>query len=167
MDTATSAAQSDGTVPWRDVIERLDRLRRSLVWVVITLLGGTAAGWAVADRLFAFFSQPLTIALQEAGRDPRLVFTNLSDPFVIYFSISMLGGAVLALPVLMSVFWRLVAPLGLGRSLTKAAAFVVCSTALFILGLAFGHPRPAESGTPGHPPRGWSPRHPRAGPKHR
>ena len=138
MDTVTSPTRDSTGIPWHDVVDRLDGLRRSLLWVAIALLVGTAVSWGVADRVFNFLARPLTVALAYAGRDPRLVFTNLTDPFVVYFSVSLLGGLLLGLPVLMTVFWRLVAPLGISRGLSKAAAFVGCSTVLFIAGLMFG-----------------------------
>ena len=139
MDSATTSNPSDPTIPWDHVIDRINELRRSLLWVVGAVLLGTAAGWVIADRVFSFLAAPLTTALADAGRDPRLVFTHLSDPFVIYFSVAMLFGLLLALPVVMSLFWRVIAPLGLGRGAMKAFVFVVTSTALFLLGLAFGY----------------------------
>lgn len=139
MDTATSSNSSDPAIRWDHVIDRINALRRGLLWVVIALLVGTAAGWGVADRVFNFLAAPLTTALLEADRDPRLVFTHLSDPFVIYFSVALLLGLLLALPVIMSLFWRIVAPLGLGRGVAKAFAFVTVSSMLFLLGLAFGY----------------------------
>ena len=139
MDTAPAQEADDAPIPWGSILDRIDQVRRSLVWVVVGLLGGTAVTWAVSDRLFRFLAAPLTTGLIEAGRDSRLVFTHLSDPFVIYFAISLLGGALIALPVLMTLVWRLVAPLGLGHGALKAAAFVVSSTALFAAGLAFGY----------------------------
>jgi len=138
VDTATSPAQSSSGILWHDVVDRIDKLRRSLLWVVVAVLVGTAVSWGVADRLFNFLARPLTVALAEAGRDPRLVFTSLTDPFVIYFGVSLMGGLLLGLPILMAVFWRLVAPLGINRGVWKAATFVVCSTVLFGAGLAFG-----------------------------
>ena len=139
MDTATTSNPSDPTVPWDHVIDRINALRRALLWVLVALLLGTGVGWGVADRVFEFLAAPLTTALADADRDPRLVFTHLSDPFVIYFSVAMLLGLLLALPVVMSLFWRIIAPLGLGRGPAKAFVFVVSSTALFLLGLAFGY----------------------------
>ncbi|MGD8816967.1 MAG: twin-arginine translocase subunit TatC, partial [Acidobacteriota bacterium] len=124
---------------WDSVIERIDEVRRRLVWVVITLLVGTGAAWGIADRAFAFLAAPLTRALAEAGRDPRLVFTRLTDPFIIYFSVSLLVGVLITVPVLMALVWRMMVPLGLGRGLLKAAAFVISSTLLFAAGLAFGY----------------------------
>ena len=103
------------------------------------LLLGTASGWSVADQVFNFLAAPLTTALANAARDPRLTFTSLSDPFIIYFSVSMLLGLLLALPVIMSLFWRVVAPLGLGRGAAKAIVFVFASSVLFLVGLAFGY----------------------------
>lgn len=139
VDTATAPPPSDAPIEWGSVLDRIDAVRRSLVWVVLGLLAGTAATWSVSDRLFGFLAAPLTAGLADAGRDSRLVFTHLSDPFVIYLAVSMLGGALIALPVLMALLWRLVAPLGLGSGALKAAAFVVSSTALFVAGLAFGY----------------------------
>lgn len=139
MDTATSTNSGVSSIPWDSVIDRINRVRRGLVWVVLTVLVGTAAAWAVADRIFSFLAAPLTEALADAGRDTRLVFTHLTDPFVIYFSVALLAGLLLALPVLMALFWRTVAPLGLGRGLFKAALFVLSSTLLFVAGLAFGY----------------------------
>ena len=139
MDTATSPNQSGPIVSWDHVISRINALRRSLLWVVAALLLGTGAGWGVADRVFNFLAAPLTTALANATRDPRLAFTSLSDPFIIYFSVAMLLGLLLALPVIMSLFWRIVAPLGLGRGAAKAVVFVAASSVLFLLGLAFGY----------------------------
>ena len=139
MDTATTPNQRDTTIPWGQVVDRINELRRGLMWVVIVLLVGTAASWAVADRVFAFLALPLTNALEEAGRDTKLVFTSLTDPFVIFFSVALMGGFLLALPVLLSLFWRLVAPLGIGQGLVKAASFVTAALALFALGLTFGY----------------------------
>jgi sec-independent protein translocase protein TatC len=51
----------------------------------------------------------------------------------------MLLGLLLALPVIMSLFWRVVAPLGLGRGAAKAVVFVFASSVLFLVGLAFGY----------------------------
>lgn len=39
----------------------------------------------------------------------------------------------------MSLFWRIVAPLGLGRGAVKAVVFVAASSVLFLVGLAFGY----------------------------
>lgn len=139
MDTATTPDSPHPLVPWDSVIDRINEVRRGLLWVVIALLAGTGASWGVADRAFRILAAPLTGALADAGRDTRLVFTHLTDPFIIYFSVALLGGLLLALPVLMGLVWRVVAPLGLGAGLTKAAAFVLSSTALFAAGLAFGY----------------------------
>jgi len=139
VDTATIPNPSGPIVPWDHVINRINALRRSLLWVVAALLLGTASGWSVADQVFNFLAAPLTTALANAARDPRLAFTNLSDPFIIYFSVSMLLGLLLALPVIMSLFWRVVAPLDLGRGAAKAAVFAFASSVLFLVGLAFGY----------------------------
>lgn len=139
MDTATASEPDGPTIHWGSVIDRINEVRRGLVWVVVALLTGTAVSWSFADQAFRWLAAPLTRAMADAGRDSRLVFTHLTDPFVIYFSVALLCGLLLTLPVLMMLFWRMVAPLGLGRGVVKAAVFVLSSTLLFFAGLAFGY----------------------------
>jgi len=139
VDTATTPDSTEPAAPWESVIDRINEVRRRLVWVILALLAGTGISWAAADRAFALLAAPLTRALAEAGRDPRLVFTNLTDPFIIYFSVALLGGLLITLPFIMALVWRMVAPLGLGHGLIKAAVFVLSSTLLFVAGLAFGY----------------------------
>ena len=52
MDTATTSNPSDPTLPWDHVIDRINALRRALLWVVVALVLGTGVGWGVADRVF-------------------------------------------------------------------------------------------------------------------
>ena len=139
MDTATSSSGAEPLINWGEVFDRLDKLRRSLMWGVIALLVGTAAAWSVSDRLYNFLASPLTDALRARGDDPRLVFVSLTDPFIAYLSVSFLAGLAIALPVLMTIFWRLVAPIGLRQSLAHAFTFVVFATIMFVAGAAFGH----------------------------
>lgn len=139
MDTATSSTGAEPLIQWRDVIARLDRLRRSLMWGVVALIGGTIVAWGVSDRLYDFLARPLTEALRAAGRDSRLVFTHLTDPFIAYLSVSIAAGLVLALPVLMTILWRIIAPIGLHHRLAQATTFVGLATILFVAGAAFGH----------------------------
>ena len=120
------------------VLTRLHDIRRQLLWSVGAVMVGTVISWSLSDRIYSLLAHPVTRALEERGLDPRLTFTRLTDPFVVYLSVSFLGGIVLATPLIMAQVWRLVSPRSESRRLRAAFAFVILATLLFLCGLAFG-----------------------------
>jgi len=133
----TEEDQATGS-PLIAVLTRLDEIRRQLLWAVVAVMVGTIISWSLSDRIYALLAHPVTQALEDRGFDPRLTFTRLTDPFVVYLGVSFLGGIVLATPLLMAQLWRLLSPLSEGRRLRAAFVFVVVATVLFLCGLAFG-----------------------------
>jgi sec-independent protein translocase protein TatC len=126
------------TSPLIAVLTRLHEIRRQLLWSVGAVMAGTIISWSLSEHIYALLAQPITHALEERGLDPRLTFTRLTDPFIVYLSVSFLGGIVLATPLLMAQIWRLLSPRSEGRRLRAAFAFVIIATILFLCGLAFG-----------------------------
>ncbi len=123
--------------PLRTLLAGIERARKLTVWTVLALVAGTAVSWTYAREIYAFLALPLTRELIERGQDPRLIFTGLSDAFILYFTLSLLGGLVVAIPVLSAQLYLLVAPRIRARSALAIAAFVIAGTSLFLGGMAF------------------------------
>lgn len=123
--------------PLRTLLAGIERARKLTVWTVLALVAGTAVSWTYARQIYAFLALPLTRELTERGQDPRLIFTGLSDPFILYFTLAILGGVVIATPVLSAQIYLLIAPRIRTRSALAIAAFVVAATTLFLGGMAF------------------------------
>lgn len=128
--------QTASAVPLLDL---LDDLRRRILWAVVALTVGTGVCWGYSDPLFRLLARPLTEGLAGRGLDPRLAYTRLADPFVLYLSVALAGGLVLAVPVVLAQVWWVLAPRTGSRRLGGALAFLAAGAVLFVAGVAFGH----------------------------
>jgi sec-independent protein translocase protein TatC len=138
MDT-TSDSTAVADTPLVALLERIERLRRRVGWIVGAFALGTVASWGASEHLYRLLALPLTDALIERGDDARLAFTHLTDPFVLYFTVAILGGVVIAMPVVLTQVFIAFSG-GRGRRTALALlAFVIMGTLLFAAGLYFCH----------------------------
>lgn len=123
--------------PLRSLLDGVERARRLTFWTLLSLVIGTAACWTVSREIYQLLALPLTRELAARGQDPRLAFTGLADPFILYFSVSLFGGFVLAAPMLAGQVFVVLAPRLGKRSILAATAFVGTAIGLFLAGAAF------------------------------
>ena len=139
MSSTADAEILEERSPLLLLLDRLDEVRRRIAWTLAALIIGSVVSWGVSDRLFELLAQPLTLQLGAQGLDPRLTFTQLTDPFILYFTLALAGGAVLALPVLMAQIWLALSPRFRRRRTLSVFAFGVAAASLFIGGVSFCH----------------------------
>lgn len=113
------------------IIEHLDELRTRLIKAVVALLLGTSVSFAITGKLLEILLIP------SGGIKP--VFLKPTEMFVTYFKVALIGGAVLAMPVIVYELIRFIVP-GLKSSEKKYLFFVVPGMSfLFALGVSFGY----------------------------
>jgi len=134
-DPTTTVSFEDS--PLASLVAGFERARKHTFWTLLVLLVGTAVCWGFRERLFAFLARPLTHELAARGQDPRLVFTGLTDPFILYFSVSLFGGLLIASPFLLAQVFVVLAPRVQRRRLLAMLGFVLSATTLFAAGIAF------------------------------
>lgn len=116
--------------------EHLAELRDRLVYSFISVGVGFVACYFFKERLFKILTAPLVSAM---GEDARMIFTGLPEAFFTYLKVSLLGGIVLATPVLFYQFWMFVSP-GLYRKEKKFLIPVIfLSLVFFATGSLFGY----------------------------
>ncbi len=114
--------------------EHLEELRRRLVRALIAVAIGAALCYAWSEELYKALLQPLLIQLPP---DSHIIFTELTEAFLTYFKVALLGGFVLASPVVSYQIWRFVSP-GLYRKERRIVlVFSLWSTIAFLAGMAF------------------------------
>ncbi len=119
------------------LIEHLAELRSRLIKSLIAFLLGMVVSFAFWNPIFNFLTDPLCGALLARGQDCALILIKLQEGFFVAVRISLLGGFVLAFPVIATQLWRFVAP-GLYRSEKGAfLPFLIASPMMFFLGAAF------------------------------
>ncbi|MFK7868254.1 MAG: twin-arginine translocase subunit TatC [Roseobacter sp.] len=119
------------------LIEHLAELRTRLIRSVIAFLIGMVICFTVATPLFNFLTDPLCKVLGERGQDCDLIFISPQEGFFVAIKVSLLGGFMLAFPVIAHQMWRFVAP-GLYKNEKNAfLPFLVASPGMFLLGASF------------------------------
>jgi len=129
-------AIDDSSAP---LIEHLAELRNRIIKALIAFVIAMMLCFTVWNPIFNFLTQPLCDALEAQGQACNLVLIQLQEGFFVAVNIAMMGGFMLAFPVIGFQLWRFVAP-GLYRSEKNAfLPFLVASPAMFFLGAAFAY----------------------------
>jgi sec-independent protein translocase protein TatC len=120
--------------------EHLDELRSRLIKAIIAYVVGASVAWNYREPILAWLWKPFAESWRAAGiaGDPALNFAAPSDIFKAYFKLSLIGGLLIAAPVMFYQLWAYVAP-GLYKKEKKIVIpFVFFSTVLFVGGGLFG-----------------------------
>ena len=119
------------------LIEHLAELRTRIMRSLLAFVVAMVICFTVWNPIFNFLTQPLCASLEARGQECNLILIKLQEGFFVAIRISMLGGFVLAFPVIATQLWRFVAP-GLYRSEKSAfLPFLLASPIMFFLGAAF------------------------------
>ncbi len=119
--------------------EHLAELRLRLRNAVLAVLLATAGAWLFRIELYGILIRPLARAWAQAPPDlPReITFTNLIDPFMVYFKLALLAGVFAASPAIFHQVWRFIAPGLYPRERRLALPFILLSVLLFCGGALF------------------------------
>jgi sec-independent protein translocase protein TatC len=120
--------------------EHLDELRSRVVRCLIAYAFGATVAWTFREQILAWLWKPYAESwrAQNIPGDPTLNFAAPSDAFKAYFKLSLMGGLMIAAPVIFYQLWAYIAP-GLYKKEKKIVLpFVFFSTVLFVGGGLFG-----------------------------
>jgi sec-independent protein translocase protein TatC len=132
--TANKDTIEDSSAP---LVEHLAELRTRIIRSLMAFVVGMMISFVVWNPIFNFLTRPLCDALISRGQECNLILIQLQEGFFVAVRIAMLGGFVLAFPIIAHQMWRFVAP-GLYRSEKNAfLPFILASPAMFFLGAAF------------------------------
>jgi len=123
-------------LPRMGFFEHLEEFRRRLVVSLIALSVAFALAWSRAPQLFELLARPVRRYLPPGQ---NLAYTTLTEPFLLYFRVALLGGLILASPVILWQLWLFVAPALYRREKRFAIPFLFASVLFFLSGCAFGY----------------------------
>ncbi len=126
----------DGTMTFW---EHLHELRSRLVKALVAFAIGGIVAWCFHEQLLIFITQPFVEGWHGADDSrPTLHFPAPASLFLAYIKLSVLGGFILALPIILYQVWSFIAPGLYAREKRFAIPFVVMSCLLFAGGAYFG-----------------------------
>lgn len=117
--------------------EHLAELRARIIKSLLALVIGAALVFAFYNRVLNFLSQPYFDFCESLkGKSTCTGFLALDplEPFLTRTRISMWGGIIIGLPVILWQIWRFVVPGLHAKEKKYAAPFVVSSVLLFLFG---------------------------------
>ncbi len=117
-------------------LAHLEELRTRLIVCAIAVGGGFLISYIFSKQLFFLLTMPLTKILPP---ESSMIFTSLPEMFIAYIKVALIGGIILAVPVIFYELWMFVAPALYQREKRYLVPFVLFSTILFIAGALFGY----------------------------
>jgi sec-independent protein translocase protein TatC len=142
---ATPTEPESSSTPERDIKmtiwEHLDELRRRLVRTALALLFTTIICWTFHTQIFAWLARPYEVAwaVHKFPGKPEFQTLGPADAFKGYLQLSLVGGVILAIPVIFYQLWAFISPGLYSREKRLIFPFVLFSTALFLSGVAFAY----------------------------
>src|SRR5207253_8315498 len=126
---------ADRELPKMTFLEHLEELRKRLIVSIVALGVAFLACWNYADRIFGLLARPLSRFLPKGE---KLVYTRLTEPFILYMKVAFFAGIFVASPIIMWQLWLFIAPGLYKRERRYAAPFIIIASLFFILGGYFG-----------------------------
>ena len=116
------------------LLDHLIELRRRLLWVVLTLLGGFFICLYFAKPIFGVLVQPLLAAGQG-----KLIYTDIMEAFFTEVKVAFFAAMMIAFPVFATQLWRFVAPGLYAKEKRAFLPFLLMTPVFFGGGAAFAY----------------------------
>lgn len=122
------------------LLDHLEELRWRIVKSLIAIVICTVVTFFFRVQIMDFLTRPLPAAANALGGGKvKLVVTGIGEGFTTHLLLALIGGFVLALPVILYQVWAFIVP-GLYQHEKKyAVSFIVAGLLLFLAGLVLGY----------------------------
>jgi sec-independent protein translocase protein TatC len=138
-DSATQSRAEEEAGGRMSFFDHLVDLRKRLINSIMAIGVGVVVGFALSEKLVGYIVEPMRQALRSAHLMDKLIYTSPAGYLNLLITFGVYMGIVLAMPVVLYQIWLFVAP-GLYKHERHAVTgFILSSTALFLIGIAFGY----------------------------
>ena len=117
-------------------LEHLDELRKRLIFICLSVLGGCLVAFVFIQRIFDFIMKPMQNMLPGGN---KLIFTAGAEPFMLYVKIGFIAGIFISSPLVLWQIWKFISPGLYTHEKRFAIPFVFLSTVFFVTGGLFAH----------------------------
>lgn len=121
----------------KSLIDHLKDLRTMVVFSLLYIALGMVVAWIYKEQLFDIIRLPISPYLK--GSDGGLIYTNITENFIAYIKVSLIGGVIISCPLWIYQIWRFVSPALYKDEKKFAILFVLIGTLLFLMGVSFSY----------------------------
>lgn len=119
------------------LVDHLTELRSRLIKSLIAIAVGAVVAFIFREPIMHFLTWPLPQTADQLGHG-RLVVTGLAEGFTVFLKLSIAGGILAAMPIILYQAWAFVAPGLYEYEQRTSLPFVFGGFALFLAGIALG-----------------------------
>ena len=119
-------------IPGMTILEHLDELRSRLLKAVLAIMVTTAVSAVGAQASIGFLAQPI-------GGLQNLQATEVTEPIGVYMRVALLGGVILAMPVIVYQLLMFIVPGLTSKEKRWIYLAVPFASLLFLAGVAFAY----------------------------
>ncbi len=135
VDSGFDSTEAEHQLPKMTFLEHLEELRKRLIVSIVALGVAFLVCWNFADRIFGLLARPLSKFLPPGE---KLVFTRLTEPFLLYMKVAFFAGIFLSSPIILWQLWLFISPGLYKRERRYAVPFIIIASLFFLLGGYFG-----------------------------
>jgi sec-independent protein translocase protein TatC len=117
-------------------LEHLDELRSRIIRSLMAIAAGMAITYFFVDSIASFILAP---ALRALPPGTTFIFTRPGEGFAFQLDVALIGGLILAAPLVMYQVWRFIAPGLYSKERKYVVPFVVLSMVGTLCGALFTH----------------------------
>src|ERR1035441_9022265 len=133
IEKAREAVTKRADLPGMSLMEHLDELRKRIVRSAIFLFLGFIVAYVFHEKLYGFIQAPLD------NLHIKLNYTHPMDPLNLYLQVALIGGAILASPLILYQVWMFIAPGLYQKERRFVIPFMAATVGLFMGGASFGY----------------------------
>ena len=123
--------REQGTEP-KSLLEHIEELRRRLLRALIALAVGVVISALFTHQILAWMARPV-------GGLEKLEAIEVTENLGVFMQVALLGGVILAMPVMVYQVWRFVTPGLYPHEKRYVYALAPAATLLFLAGAAFAY----------------------------
>ncbi len=116
----------------RSLLEHIEELRQRLFRALIALAVGTTISALLVNRFLDWLARPI-------GGLEKLEAIEVTENLGVFMQVALLGGVILAMPVIVYQLWRFVGPGLLPHEKRYVYVLAPAATLLFVAGAAFAY----------------------------
>ncbi len=118
------------------ITAHLEELRKRIIISLLSLGVGFLISYYFVEKIVSFLIWPVIHAMPSIS---NLVFTGVTEGFLVYIKVAFISGIVLSSPIIIYETWAFIAP-GLYRNEKKMLIFITVTLTLsFIIGFIFSY----------------------------
>ncbi len=116
------------------ITEHFIELKNRFLYIIYFFIATSIISYCYSKEIYYFLLKPLLINYQNTGKQAKIIYTNLTEAFFTYITLSLWTATFFTLPLLLTQIYKFTAPALSKQSKNIVIIYMVLSVILFFLG---------------------------------